>query len=643
MKLSNTNLSIIIFLVLLVFLSGCISGIIPTPPKGVISGRVMMPADTSKLSKDINGWVPAVNTTVTICDAEGVTHTVTTDKGGYYGFENIAVNPYTVITANIFTTDYTITIKKTIPQAVAKNEDYDVGIMTPESTAFSLIIEQLLAECVDLGNIVAEEIKSMATFASLVNLVTNVLEDQGDVTEAADVTKAVDNIVQDILNPPTLSSPPPSTEASSISVKSVAITGDPIVGALLTATIEPMDASVKYQWKVSDTEDGTYEDIPNATSNIYTIAADDTGKYINVTVTGTGKYKGTKISEAIGPVISNYTVSFNVTESGNFSKETMSGKPIEGVSIQVYSDATRTTEIGKELSTDTNGKTEIIIADGVYWFTATLQEYEDYESDFVVTDSDVTVMIAMNAFYNVDFKVTDTSDNSDIYGAEISVYSDGNRTSQVGTTRITDLSGRATLDVKLKNGIYYYTVSLYGSYQTQENEFIVDGFNNTVEVLMVEELSFKLLYSYGTQHVTFVEGYSINDGSQSFGDDHMYLRAYDSNYWRSEKTYVTDEKVDLTDVNEVQITWENISGVNSVFVVTCLVFDSSDSGKEKNHASFSSRISRTSPFSLETTNFDVPASLNIDIISDYYIRVHAVSNSEGIESVIKIYEIKLIY
>ena len=49
--------------------------------------------------------------------------------------------------------------------------------------------------------------------------------------------------------------------------------------------------------------DGTYRDITGATENKYTISEEDLGKFIKVTVTGTGKYKGTVSSDAVGPVV----------------------------------------------------------------------------------------------------------------------------------------------------------------------------------------------------------------------------------------------------------------------------------------------------------------------------------------------------
>jgi len=40
------------------------------------------PPGASEMSKDVSGWVPAAGAEVTIVDANGVSHTVTTDENG---------------------------------------------------------------------------------------------------------------------------------------------------------------------------------------------------------------------------------------------------------------------------------------------------------------------------------------------------------------------------------------------------------------------------------------------------------------------------------------------------------------------------------------------------------------------------------
>ena len=54
-----------------------------------------------------------------------------------------------------------------------------------------------------------------------------------------------------------------------------------------------------YQWKISETEDGTYSNILEANSPTYTPAVGDVGKYIKVQVTSTGGATGVVLSNAV--------------------------------------------------------------------------------------------------------------------------------------------------------------------------------------------------------------------------------------------------------------------------------------------------------------------------------------------------------
>ncbi|MDI9597759.1 MAG: carboxypeptidase-like regulatory domain-containing protein, partial [Atribacterota bacterium] len=135
MRIKKKLFLFVMFLVMVFILSSC--GIIPQSPGGKISGRVLIPP--SEISEDITGWVPTANAEVTIVDADGITHTATTDENGYYKFEGIAVNPNTVITATVSLNGDTLILKDVIPQAVTADEDYDAGDMDPESTALALL------------------------------------------------------------------------------------------------------------------------------------------------------------------------------------------------------------------------------------------------------------------------------------------------------------------------------------------------------------------------------------------------------------------------------------------------------------------------------------------------------------------------
>ena len=87
-------------------------------------------------------------------------------------------------------------------------------------------------------------------------------------------------------------------------VTAISIDGRDIVGATLTVVASsPSNATLgNYQWKISDTEEGTYENIAGATLSTYKIATEDEGKYIKVTASGTGNFTGSATSDVLGPV-----------------------------------------------------------------------------------------------------------------------------------------------------------------------------------------------------------------------------------------------------------------------------------------------------------------------------------------------------
>jgi parallel beta-helix repeat protein len=159
------------------------------------------------------------------------------------------------------------------------------------------VVEKLIDEGVSPDEIDLAEIQASDDFTNLVEKVTEVLEEQGDVTEDPEVTEVVDNTAEEIINPP---APAPTPTATPITA--VSIDGNPVIGITLTTTVTPSRARVTYQWQRAGEENGTYTDIPGATSSTYTLIADDLDKYIQVVVTGTGNYTGTITSDPVGPV-----------------------------------------------------------------------------------------------------------------------------------------------------------------------------------------------------------------------------------------------------------------------------------------------------------------------------------------------------
>ena len=102
--------------------------------------------------------------------------------------------------------------------------------------------------------------------------------------------------------------PHPTPPAVVVPVSAITVTGDAVVGATLTAAPTPGAATGTYQWKSSDTADGTYVNITGATSSTYVIEGAYAGKFIKVTFTATGSYTGTQTSVAKGPVVVVYNL-----------------------------------------------------------------------------------------------------------------------------------------------------------------------------------------------------------------------------------------------------------------------------------------------------------------------------------------------
>ena len=100
-----------------------------------------------------------------------------------------------------------------------------------------------------------------------------------------------------------------ATTATRVSGSSTPITNiEPITGTarvsqlLAAGDITPSAATVIYQWQRGATENGTFTDIPGATSGTYKLQDDDYGYYIKVVAMGTGGYSETLNAVTAAPV-----------------------------------------------------------------------------------------------------------------------------------------------------------------------------------------------------------------------------------------------------------------------------------------------------------------------------------------------------
>jgi hypothetical protein len=107
-----------------------------------------------------------------------------------------------------------------------------------------------------------------------------------------------------------------TVDTDKIPLTSVSISGTAKEGQILTATVAPSNATVDYQWQAGGEAVGT-----NAAT--YTVQAEDIGKSITVTATGTGSYSGTVTSTPTSSV-----TAFHITAKIN------NGSAIGGDSLQ---------------------------------------------------------------------------------------------------------------------------------------------------------------------------------------------------------------------------------------------------------------------------------------------------------------------
>jgi hypothetical protein len=306
MKYNKPKFIIVVILIISCFFAGCDVFTAPSPARGNISGRVLIPQGNKNITNDISGWIPVANATVTIVDANGISHTVTTDKNGYYTFKNIEVNQNTLITANVTVNGDTLILKTVITQAVGANENYDIGPMTPESTALALVTEKLLDEGMNPEDINIDEIKNTDNFNNLVEQISSVLEERGNVTEDSTVNSLVDNTADKIINPPAPSAPPsPSVSPPIVAVTAVRINQEDqtlVIGGTLklSVTITPGNATNKKVTWSSDNESvatvstqGTVTAVSEGTA-IITVTTVSGNKTDTITITVSKIYNQTK-------------------------------------------------------------------------------------------------------------------------------------------------------------------------------------------------------------------------------------------------------------------------------------------------------------------------------------------------------------
>lgn len=145
------------------------------------------------------------------------------------------------------------------------------------------------------------------------------------------------------------------------------------------------------------------------------------------------------------------------------------------------------------------------------------------------------------------------------------------------------------------------------------------------------------IYNHGSHAGEWDPGFQEGGGSQSMQSDHLYLLASQGR-GVAERTYVTRQRVNLTNVREIHIEWENRGtddSDNESFLVV-----SRNQGGDYDDETRDQRIRRS--FSRTTHELNVRG-----LTGDFFIRVHARDDDdddrEAIRSELRVYRIRLIY
>lgn len=193
-------------------------------------------------------------------------------------------------------------------------------------------IENIDVKTIDAGNIVVEKDSKVVNMVVGASAMRTILQVDGTVTNFKTYaqntvlfgTGTVNNVkLETITNATnttnsktvlinTGSSDTPSPHGTSsgstnsgvpVIVSTINILGEPKVGTELIASPVQTDATLTYQWKICNTADGVYADIPGATSKTYTPVASDSTKFIKVVATGTASYSGSMTSKPTDAVL----------------------------------------------------------------------------------------------------------------------------------------------------------------------------------------------------------------------------------------------------------------------------------------------------------------------------------------------------
>jgi hypothetical protein len=140
------------------------------------------------------------------------------------------------------------------------------------------------------------------------------------------------------------------------------------------------------------------------------------------------------------------------------------------------------------------------------------------------------------------------------------------------------------------------------------------------------------LYNNGTEHVDWVEGFTSGEGSQSKEEDHLLLSC-PSTTAGGERTYVTDDTIDLTNIDYLEIDWHvNTNSTNARAVLNA------STTKMSSRTGFEAQLLLNGTINTRRTDYlDVSG-----LTGNHYVRVHASDGASSSVVILKVYRVRAV-
>lgn len=369
------------------------------------------------------------------------------------------------------------------------------------------------------------------------------------------------------------------------------------VGSSYTVTFNVSDGNNPIQGANVNIDGGNYA--TNA-SGVATVNLMDGNYSYTVSKAGYNDSPGT-VSVSGGNTIKNVVLS----EQAGGSGETVTFE----LKMERYNAAVVGAKIfinGAELTTDSNGKATINLANGTYPYEIIRSGFDDVEGEVVVSGSPVTKQHTLQfGLYPITFTVTDEASNK-IQGATISIPDvqktkdeDGNVVYNVAeVVKTTDANGQAVFEVM--NDTYSYTVSKSG-YSEETGNVFISGEGDDVPVSLTQTGK-TITFVIKDDGDNLLEGATVSvDGNtlstNASGEASVVLDDGTYDYTASKSGY-TDASGSVT-VSGADLT-ENVSLGSIAYTVTFVVKDGDDNPVE-GAAVLANGITKTTDASGETS------------------------------------------